>query len=224
MDKQLCNFLEVSATKKLNIRMELTLCNKVDGIKDNCKIIGVGMGAKGCWKLCAAQNTEGSELEEVVLRVQGIICKCDLPPIWKPFCVYVTLSLTSLYVAHILNREPNRRTYLRQSVMLTGLSSSKFNDALASTRAIEDMFRQMIPTGTMDDWAPSSFRGHTTIDISNRYFTLAHRASQDDEQVPFSVAVDPDRILSMAMGNEFIHTEDNEVEYYEAHKNAKGTK
>jgi len=113
---------------------------------------------------------------------------------------------------------------MRQSVMLTGLSSSKFNDALVSTRAIEDMFRQMIPTGTMDDWAPSSFQGHMTIDISNRYFTPAHHASQDDEQVPFSVTVDPDRILSMAMGNEFIHTEDNEVEYYEAQKNAKGTK
>jgi hypothetical protein len=127
-------------------------------------------------------------------------------------------------LAHICNREPNRRIYMRQSVMLTGLSSAKFNDALASMRAIEDMFRQMVPHGTMDDWAPSSFRGHTTIDISNRYFTPAHRASQDDEQVLFSVAVDPDRILSMAMGNEFIHTEDNEVEYYEARKSAQGTK
>ena len=111
-----------------------------------------------------------------------------------------------------------------QSVMLTSLSSAKFNDALASMRAIKDMFRQMVPHGTMDDWAPSSFQGHTTIDISNRYFTPAHRGSQDNEQVPFSVAVDPDRILSMAMGNEFIHTEDNKVEYYEACKSAQGTK
>ena len=39
-----------------------------------------------------------------------------------------------------------------------------------------------------------------------------------------STSVDPDRILSVAMGNEFIHTEDNEVEYYEAQRNAKGTK
>lgn len=108
--------------------------------------------------------------------------------------------------------------------MLTGLSLSKFNNAMASTCAIEDMFQQVIPTGTMDDWAPSSFQGYTTIDISNRYFTLAHLEKQDDEQVPFSTSVDPDRILLMAMGNKFIHTEDNEVEYYEAQRNAKGTK
>ena len=113
---------------------------------------------------------------------------------------------------------------MRQSVMLSGLSSPRFNDAMASTRAIEDMFRQVIPTGTMDDWALSSFQGYTTIDISNRYFTPAHLASQDDEQVPFSTSVDPDRILSVATGKEFIQTEDNEVEYYEAQRNAKGTK
>ena len=87
-------------------------------------------------------------------------------------------SPTSLYVTQIIHREPHRRTYMRQSVMLTGLSSSKFNNAMASTCAIEDMFQQVIPTGTMDDWAPSSFQGYTTIDISNRYFTPAHLASQ----------------------------------------------
>ena len=113
---------------------------------------------------------------------------------------------------------------MRQSVMLTGLSSTKFNDAMASIRAIEDMFRQLITTGQMDDWAPSNFKGHMTIDISNRYFTPAHDASLQDEQVPFSMAVDPDRLLSVAMGNDFVHTEDNEVKYYEAHKNTQGTK
>jgi len=113
---------------------------------------------------------------------------------------------------------------MRQSVMLTGLSSTKFNNAMASIRAIEDMFRQLIATGQMDDWAPSNFKGHMTIDISNRYFTPAHDASHQDEQVPFSMAVDPDRLLSVAMGNDFVHTEDNEVEYYEAHKNTQGTK
>ena len=127
-------------------------------------------------------------------------------------------------LTHILNREPNRRTYMHQSVMLTSLLSTKFNDALASTCTIEDMFWQMILSGTMDDWAPSSFHGHTTIDISNQYFTPAHCASQDDEQVPFTIVVDPDHILSMAMGNEYVHTEDNKVAYYEAHKSAQGTK
>ena len=37
-------------------------------------------------------------------------------------------------------------------------------------------------------------------------------------------AIDPDNILAQAMGEEFVHTEDNEVEYYEAHKEGGRTK
>jgi len=76
----------------------------------------------------------------------------------------------------------------------------------------------------MDDWAPSNFKIHMTIDISNRYFTPAHDTSQQDEQVPFGMAIDPDHLLTVAMGNDFVHTEDNEVKYYKAHKNTQGTK
>jgi len=113
---------------------------------------------------------------------------------------------------------------MRQSVTLTGLSSPEFNDALVSAHAIEDMFQQLVVKGTMEAWVPSTFQGHTSIDIGNRYFTPCQQPLQPDNQVPFSMVVDPDHILSMAMGNEFIHTEDNEVEYYEAHKEARGTK
>jgi len=77
--------------------MELTWHNKVDGIKDNCKVMGMGTGVKGYWKLCTAQNVDGSELEEVILHVQGIICKCELPPIRNPFYVYVIYFLTRSY-------------------------------------------------------------------------------------------------------------------------------
>ena len=76
----------------------------------------------------------------------------------------------------------------------------------------------------MERWVPSNFQGHTSIDIANRYFTPRNQALQHDPQVPFSMVVDPDHILSMAMGDEFIHTEDNEVEYYEAHKESRGIK
>ena len=82
-----------------------------------------------------------------------------------------------------------------QSVMLTGLSSTKFNNAMASIHAIEDMFRQLIATGQMDDWAPSNFKRHMTIDISNRYFTPAHDASHQDEQV---TSLNLFRIVSIA--------------------------
>ena len=127
---------------------------------------------------------------------------------------------------YILDRQPNRRLYLRQSVTLTGLSSPTFNNAIVSMRAIEDMFQQLImnkPTDTWVPWAPSNFQGHLSIDVGNRYFT-PHQQGLHDRQVSFNAVVDPHNILSQAMGNDFVHTDDNEVEYYEAHKDSQGTK
>jgi hypothetical protein len=108
-------------------------------------------------------------------------------------------------------------------MMLTGLSSPRFNDALQSMSAIEDIFGQQAVKGNMEAWVPSTFQGHPSIDVGNRYFTPAQHALHD-RQISFSPAVDPDYILSEAMGDEFVHTEDNRVEYYEARKDAKGTR
>ena len=69
----------------------------------------------------------------------------------------------------------------------------------------------------------SAFQGHPSIDVSNQYFTLRKHALQD-RQVSFSPVIDPDNILSEVMGEEFVHTEDNEVEYYEACKEWRRTK
>jgi hypothetical protein len=107
--------------------------------------------------------------------------------------------------------------------MLTGLSLPKFNDAIMSIRAIEDIFRRQALDEKMEVWVPSAFQGHQSIDVGNRYFTPRQHALQD-RQISFSPTIDPDSILSDAMGEEFVHTEDNEVEYYEARKEAKGIK
>jgi hypothetical protein len=107
--------------------------------------------------------------------------------------------------------------------MLTGLASPKFNDAILSMRAIEDIFRRQVVDRNMEVWVPSAFQGHPSIDVSNRYFTPRQHALQD-RHISFSQAVDPDNILSEAMGEEFVHTEDNEVEYYEARKEGGRTK
>jgi hypothetical protein len=108
-------------------------------------------------------------------------------------------------------------------MMLTGLSSPKFNDAIQSIRAIEDIFRRQIVDRNMEVWVPSAFQGHPSIDVGNRYFTPRQHALQD-RHMSFSSAIDPDNILTEAMGEEFVHTEDNEVEYYEARKEGRGTK
>jgi len=107
--------------------------------------------------------------------------------------------------------------------MLSGLSLPKFNDAVMSMKAIEDIFRQQALDRNMEVWVPSVFQGHPSIDVSNRYFTPRQHALQE-LHISFSPAVDPDNLLSEAMGEEFVHTEDNEVEYYEARKEGARTK
>ena len=56
---------------------------------------------------------------------------------------------------------------------------------------------------------------------------LTHPLGVQNPQEPhisFSPAIHPDNILAQAMGEEFVHTEDNIVEYYEAHKEGGRTK
>ena len=50
-----------------------------------------------CLKL-GFQESEDSEIEEVVLRVQGVVCNRELPPIRRPFKVYVFTQDHSEYV------------------------------------------------------------------------------------------------------------------------------
>ena len=92
-----------------------------------------------------------------------------------------------------------------------------------SLRAIEDIFRRQVVGRNMEAWVPSGFQGHLSMDVSNRYFTPCQHALQDPH-ISFNPVIDPDNILSQAMGEEFVHTEDNEVEYYEARKEAGKTK
>ena len=112
---------------------------------------------------------------------------------------------------------------MRQSVMLTGLSSPKFDENVASIYEIQDMFRRTAINGTMENWAPSLFQEHISIDVGNRYFTARKYALQD-QPIAFSPSVDPHNVLSEAMGDQFVHVEENHVEYYEARKENGGTK
>ncbi len=59
--------------------------NKADSIKDACFAIGGGVQS---WKL-GIREREDSEIEEVVLRIQGVVCNRELPPIQRPFEMYV---------------------------------------------------------------------------------------------------------------------------------------
>ncbi|KIM90321.1 hypothetical protein PILCRDRAFT_31490, partial [Piloderma croceum F 1598] len=149
------------------------------------------------WRLIYEGNGPANP-EEVVMRVQGIISLKDLPPLTnKPRLVP---SQTSIH--------------LRQAVTLTGLGTEKFEQSVDAFIQIHTMFSRIFKDGILDPWLLSAFGDHNAVDISNRYFTSRHQ-NPTAVQLSFHELVDPDRILvNMAVGD-LVHSEENDVQFFE---------
>ena len=97
---------------------------------------------------------------------------------------------------------------------LTGLGSSKFNANVESILALCTLLSQKISLDCLEPWTPH-FDQHEYLNLEfmNRYFS-SRRSSQ--EVINFSDQVDPRGSLKlMASKNNWVHTLDNEVKYYE---------
>ncbi|PPQ74218.1 hypothetical protein CVT24_001132 [Panaeolus cyanescens] len=147
------------------------------------------------WKLAYANNPE----EEVLLRLPGILCQKELPP--------VTIPLDTLTRKHT-------KKYLRQQVQITGLGGIQFDHAINKIREIYLKFADKLDEKLLHPWRPDSFNSFPAINAATRYFTPTRMAASSTS-VAFASYVDPDGRLKQAMGSEFIHTMENRVEYYE---------
>jgi hypothetical protein len=82
----------------------------MDSIMELCRPMVMG-GSNRCWKL-GLQKSEDSEIEEVVLRIQGVVCHQELPPIRKPFKVYVKkFQLQQTHTHTIIDSPTGDHTY-----------------------------------------------------------------------------------------------------------------
>ncbi|KDR64926.1 hypothetical protein GALMADRAFT_149157 [Galerina marginata CBS 339.88] len=187
--------VERLAENQVHKQKQLCYFNATDGIKDQVEVVPLEQNKT--WKLIRNPTTQ--DAEEVVLRIQGVLSQKSLPPISQTF-----------------NIEPKQRHFMRQSATLSGLGSALFNQAIQNAQDIHQMFSRTFPQGALEDWNPAMFEGHPAIDMNNRFFTLRKQAIMD-EIIPFSNEVDPHGILAAAMGadDQFVHTTENEVEYYE---------
>ncbi|KAH6879339.1 hypothetical protein BKA70DRAFT_1127310, partial [Coprinopsis sp. MPI-PUGE-AT-0042] len=136
------------------------------------------------------------DTEEIVLKVQGILCNRMLPPVPQ----------------HCIPKSIGALKNLRQHVKLTGLSEDTFDNA---TRAISEMhawFQEAIPNGTLNpiDFVP--FEGHLAIEAHARYFTDRSLVPYECN-APFMPFVDPNRTLQNAQIDCLLHASDNQVEY-----------
>lgn len=94
------------------------------------------------------------------------------------------------------------------------MDTDYITNCISNIHDIHHTFSRALSAGSMDDWTNSKFGNFDAIDIGNRYYTNRNHAF-GKQSIPFKQSVDPNGILQTAMGSDFLHTEDNEVEYYE---------
>jgi len=99
--------------------------------------------------------------------------------------------------------------------MLTAFGSDMMKKAIENIHSIHGLFNQEFMHGELEDWTVRQFGQFDTINISNCYFTR-HSEMNGEALIQFSHAVDPENILTNALSNDFVHIQENIVEYYEA--------
>ncbi|KDR79834.1 hypothetical protein GALMADRAFT_62586, partial [Galerina marginata CBS 339.88] len=136
--------------------------------------------------------------EEVVASLQGIICRADLPPFRER-----------------INGGSRQMKYVRQSVTLTGLGSPAFDAVSVNVAEVHTLFGRIVGADRLQECSIyTTFEGGAAVEMSNRYFTPSKEAESGAARI-LSEEIDPLGILTQAAGTEYIHTEDNEVCYYE---------
>ncbi|TFK59403.1 hypothetical protein BDN72DRAFT_735144, partial [Pluteus cervinus] len=141
------------------------------------------------WRLV---NQAKGDDEEVVFTIPGVVKAKALPPI-------------------LFNPPPrNKCQFLQQNITLTGLGTSSFQESKTALNEMHAVFSRQFPEGRVSFWNA----GGPDIILSNRLFTSVMEAGQL-ESVPFGENVDPKGILADMLGGALIHTEDNQVRYYQ---------
>ena len=75
------------------------------------------------------------------------------------------------------------------------------------------MFQRQFTEGRLEPWTAGKYKGHSTLDISNHYFT-PKKDTPEMEHIPFEKSVDPMGILEAMVKTGYVHGEENIVYYF----------
>ncbi|RDB26092.1 hypothetical protein Hypma_006902 [Hypsizygus marmoreus] len=147
------------------------------------------------WNLVCASSADGY-MEEMVIRIQGILRWRDLPP-----------------VSGSKDRLQPRLATLRQRVDIGGFDDPSFLQCLDKVQEIHELFSRAIPHDRLCQWDPETYPEGISVSASNRYFTPRRYAGTEPE-IDLTDTTDPTGILRSLKPAGMVHTEDNEVKYF----------
>lgn len=101
---------------------------------------------------------------------------------------------------------------VRQYVAITGFDSESFAKTLAGLARVRRLFEDSLPINKLDSLQLVSMDGIPALSCHTRYFTTRRDCSSTILQ-NFGPHVDPNGDLEKLKGEDFVHTEDNIVQY-----------
>ncbi|KAF9493260.1 hypothetical protein BDN71DRAFT_1591187 [Pleurotus eryngii] len=152
-------------------------------------------------------NDATGDVEEASIAIQGIISRCQL----LPFDLKANRPNEIRCLAHV-----------RQSITITGLSSTSFKSIAENCHQMHTMFGHYMPNALLQ--LLPEYMGklrnkngcdddYPTITTSTCFFTPAKQAP-GFATVDVNPELDPHGVLSKVDTAKWVHMEDNEVSYY----------
>jgi len=92
--------------------------------------------------------------------------------------------------------------------------------AIENLVAIQNMFARHIKNEDLDLWQPTTYSGHPSIELNNRYFTY-RIDDPHTPSIPLGHDIDPTGRLAVLAGTDLFHGEDNVVLYRTKLNNSK---
>lgn len=104
---------------------------------------------------------------------------------------------------------------------ITGAGTATFDDAVKSAHDIYSQFHRTFAEGKFENWNTSAYLEYHAIDAANRYLT-PKKDAPGMVHIPFSKSVDPYGYLENLAGTNYVHGEENTVQYYSLHIDCEG--
>ncbi|KAJ6514266.1 hypothetical protein C8R47DRAFT_1206635 [Mycena vitilis] len=151
------------------------------------------------WRLCLKFPEEDDVLDEIVMRVQGIVTKNHLVPKNVQACT------------------PAKAQFLSQQVEICGLETATFDDAMTKITALHGLFGEYLTGVEVKPIQDGPYSTSNALGASNRVFSQKSDMPTEQDN-HFQDGVDPLGRLERLKSPDLIHAPDNIVQYFKKSK------